>query len=69
MAVISELPAAYGTRTELLARLGDCLAFAGRTVEGADPSHAAWKVDLGQVSGFEKMMMEAGLFAYIVGRT
>jgi hypothetical protein len=69
MADISELPAVYGTRTELLARLGDCLAFARRTVDGANPGHPVWKVDLGQVSGFEKMMMEAGLLAYIVGRT
>lgn len=69
MADISELPADYGTRAELLARLDDCLAFARRTVDGADPSHPTWKVDLGQVSGFEKMMMEAGLFAHIVGRT
>ena len=65
---ISELPAVYGKREELLDRLSDCLGFARRTVEAADPSHPSWKVDLGQVSGFEKMMLEAGLLAHLVGR-
>jgi hypothetical protein len=64
-----ELPVAYGTRAELLERLESCMAFARRTVESADPAHPLWKVDLGQVSGHEKMMMEAGLLAHLVGRT
>lgn len=59
---------AYGTRSELQTRLEECLAFARRTVEGADPGHALWEVDLGQVSGYEKMMMEAGLLAYLIHR-
>jgi hypothetical protein len=63
------VPSAYGTQQELLERLDGCLAFARRTVEGADPAHALWQVDLGQVSGYEKMMMEAGLLAHLVGRT
>jgi hypothetical protein len=53
----------------LLERLDGCLAFARRTVESADPAHPLWEVDLGQVSGYEKMMMEAGLLACLVRRT
>lgn len=64
-----ELPAGYGTRAELLERLNGSLAFASRTVESANPAHPRWKVDLGQVSGYEKMMMEVGLFAHLVART
>ena len=69
MTDVVEYPAIYGSRAELLDRLRECLVFARLTVESADPLHPVWKVDLGQVSGFEKMMMEAGLLAYIVGRT
>lgn len=58
----------YGTTAELMRRLGSALAFARRTVEGADPAHPLWKVDLGQVSGYEKMMMEVGLLAHLVSR-
>nr|WP_265267945.1 hypothetical protein [Sphingomonas lycopersici] len=60
---------AYGTTDELRDRLAASLDFAQRTVECADPLHPMWKVDLGQVSGFDKMMMEAGLFALLVART
>lgn len=63
-----EVTAAYGTRADLRERLDACLVFAQRAVEGADPAHPLWKVDLGQVSGYEKMMMEAGLFAHLVRR-
>jgi len=63
-----EVPATYGTRAELLKRLDDCLAFAQRTVESVNPAHPLWNVDLGQVSGYEKMMMEVGIFAHLVGR-
>lgn len=63
------LTAAYGAREELLARLESCLAFAQRAVENANPDHPLWHVDLGQVSGYEKMMMEAGLLAHLVRRT
>jgi hypothetical protein len=61
--------AAYGSKEMRIERLGESLAFARDTVVSADPKHAAWNVDLGQVSGFEKMMMEAGLLAYLVSRT
>lgn len=69
MTDVVESPAIYGSQAELLDRLRECLVFARLTVERADASHPVWKVDLGQVSGFEKMMMEAGLLAYIVDRT
>lgn len=59
----------YGSRDELSARLRDCLHFAERTVTHADPAAPMWRVDLGQVSGYEKMMMEVGLLAFIASRT
>jgi hypothetical protein len=63
------LPGGYGTRAELLMRLESCLTFARQTVESANQNHPLWRVDLGQVSGYEKMMMEVGLLAHLVSRT
>lgn len=59
----------YGSRDELVSRIRDSLRFAGLTVTNADPTAPMWRVDLGQVSGYEKMMMEVGLLAYIASRT
>lgn len=58
----------YGSREELLSRVRDCLNFAELTVTNADRDAPMWRVDLGQVSGFEKMMMEIGLLAYLAAR-
>jgi hypothetical protein len=58
----------YGPLAELTSRLADCLGFARRTVLAADPEHERWRVDRGQVSGYEKMMLEAALAAFLADR-
>ena len=57
-----------GTPSEFATRLASALSFAERTVETADREHELWRVDLGQVSGFEKMILEASLFAAVAAR-
>jgi hypothetical protein len=59
----------HGSREELLSRTRDCLQFAELTVANADRDAPMWRIDLGQVSGFEKMMMEIGLLAYLASRS
>ena len=49
-------------------RLLEVLRFAERTVVGADPEHALWRVDLGRVSGFDKLLLEASVLALLVDR-
>jgi Domain of unknown function (DUF6895) len=63
-------PSATGLgHADLLARLRASIDFADRTVLAADREHSLWRVDLGQVSGFEKLLLEASILALLASRT
>lgn len=53
----------------ILERLRGCLQFAVRTLESSDRSHPLWDVQLGEVSGYDKLVLEAGLLALLVRRS
>lgn len=57
-----------GASVDISARLQDCLDFAVQTVRAADRTDPLWDVDLGEVTGHDKLLLEASLFAFIVGR-
>jgi hypothetical protein len=62
-------PASGLDHADLLARLRGSIDFADRTVLAADRDHSLWRVDLGQVSGFEKLLLEASILALLASRT
>jgi hypothetical protein len=55
--------------SHLIERLRGCLQFAVRTLETSDRSHSLWDVQLGEVTGFDKLVLEAALFAMLVNRS
>lgn len=57
-----------GASVDIASRLQDCLDFAVQTVRAADRTDPLWDVDLGEVTGHDKLLLEASLFAFIVGR-
>lgn len=60
--------AASDSGGDLESRLRSCLEFALQTVRSADRGDPLWDVDLGEVTGHDKLLLEASLFAFIVGR-